>query len=85
MLFSVLHPEDYDAVIDSTSESAETLRPWVHEFRIIPAQRGVRWLSGRAQPEQMRDGSILWHGFICDITDQKEITNAVAVTSDSEQ
>ena len=31
----------------------------------------VRWLFGNALPEMQRDGSVLWHGFIHDITEHK--------------
>lgn len=66
-----LHPDDAQATSDSIAESARTLQTWLHEFRINHPHRGLRWLTGHAQPEKLDDGSTLWHGFITDITDIK--------------
>jgi diguanylate cyclase (GGDEF)-like protein/PAS domain S-box-containing protein len=37
---------------------------------VLPRQ-GERWRSGIARPQRLQDGSILWHGFIADITEHK--------------
>ena len=66
-----LHPDDQQAVISSIAESARTLQPWQHEFRLNHPHRGLRWLASHSQPEKLDDGSTLWHGFISDITDIK--------------
>jgi len=69
-VLSKLHPDDHDHVIESISESAKTLNNWEYEYRVI-LSRGIRWLHGIAHPEKQHDGSVLWHGFITDITDKK--------------
>jgi C4-dicarboxylate-specific signal transduction histidine kinase len=33
--------------------------------------KGERWLSGNANPKKEADGSILWHGYIHDVTELK--------------
>ena len=76
-LFAHLHPDDYDAMHASITESARTLQPWQHEYRVHLPQRGLRWLTGRAQPEKLDDGSILWHGFVSDITQIKDTEAAL--------
>ena len=58
-------------------ESARTLQPWHLEYRVNLPKKGVRWLSGLSRPEKMEDGSILWHGFITDITERKQIEDAL--------
>lgn len=70
-LFSRIHPEDHPGVMDSINESARTLLPWHYEFRVVLPSKGTRWLLGNALPEKAEDGSILWHGFITDITEHK--------------
>lgn len=70
-VFALLYPDDVAAVVESIQISASTLQPWVCEYRVQLPKQGVRWRSGTAQPEQMPDGSILWHGFITDITDHR--------------
>lgn len=65
--------EDYRALMESIAESARTMSPWKHEFRVALPGEGLRWRAGNAQPQQLADGSILWHGFISDITERKHI------------
>lgn len=65
-----LHPDDVKAVMASVRLSAQTLQPWIYEYRVVLPRQGLRWRSGHAQPQRLDDGSTLWHGFITDITDQ---------------
>ncbi len=70
-LFDIIHPDDLNRTIKSINESADGLTPWRHEFRVRYDDGTVRWLFGNSVPQQQDDGSILWHGFITDITDRK--------------
>ncbi len=72
-VFAFQHPEDAAGVAASIQESARTLRPWHHEYRIVLPRQGVCWRMGDARPEKQEDGSILWHGFITDITESKRV------------
>ncbi len=65
-----IHPADYSKVVESIRVSIETLQVWQMEYRVVLPEKGLRWLSGFASPEQLADGSVLWHGFISDITEQ---------------
>ncbi|CAN5480155.1 hypothetical protein BH10PSE16_BH10PSE16_15760 [soil metagenome] len=76
-LYLNLHPDDYDTLNASIVESARTLQPWQHEYRVNLPQRGLRWLAGHAQPEKLDDGSVLWHGFVTDITENKDTEAAL--------
>jgi diguanylate cyclase (GGDEF)-like protein/PAS domain S-box-containing protein len=71
-VFNILHPDDYDGVVASIQESAQTLNTWRYEFRVVLPKQGVRWRLGESKPEKLSDGSILWHGFITDVTERKE-------------
>ncbi len=75
--FSTIYPEDYDDVIASIQESARTLLLWQHEFRVVLPEQGISWRRGESQPEIMEDGSILWHGFITDITERKQADDRI--------
>jgi diguanylate cyclase (GGDEF)-like protein/PAS domain S-box-containing protein len=66
-----LHPDDVQDVADAIATSAATLQPWHQEYRVVLPVQGERWRMGEAQPERLADGSVLWHGFITDITDRK--------------
>ena len=72
-VFERLHPDDYQEVVDSIKKSAEELTIWHKEYRVILPKKGKRWVEGIAKPQQLDDGSVLWHGNIKDITNRKEI------------
>jgi len=78
LVFSRVHPDDLDAVAESIRRSAETLQPWQAEYRVVLPRQGVRWRSGLARPERLADGSTLWHGFITDVTAQRQGQDALA-------
>ncbi|PKO47947.1 MAG: hypothetical protein CVU29_00775 [Betaproteobacteria bacterium HGW-Betaproteobacteria-22] len=69
--FAKLHPDDYDAVVSSIFESAKKLSEWNQEFRVCHNDGRVTWQQGSALPELEADGSVIWHGFIADITVRK--------------
>lgn len=69
--FAFRHPEDAERLAESVHESARNLTRWHIEYRLVLPSQGIRWRLGDAQPEKLDDGSILWHGFITDITDRK--------------
>ncbi|WP_188568633.1 PAS domain-containing protein [Undibacterium terreum] len=69
-VFNKIHPDDLESVRAGIMESARLLTPWHHEYR-VQLSSGERWLMGDARPEKLGDGSVLWHGFISDISKRK--------------
>ena len=74
-VFRILHPDDYDEVVESIRISARDLTPWRHEYRVRFPDGDVRWLRGNAIPTLRDDGSIQWHGFITDETNDRLARN----------
>jgi diguanylate cyclase (GGDEF)-like protein/PAS domain S-box-containing protein len=70
-VFAVLHPDDHDAIVRAIQVSAEKMAPWKQEYRVRFPDGTVNWLGGNATPERESDGSVLWHGFITDVTERK--------------
>lgn len=66
-----VHPQDLEGVLASIESSYNGLLPWRHEFRVVLPQQGTKWRFGDAVPERLADGSVLWHGFITDITERR--------------
>ncbi len=72
-VFSKVHPEDYEALMSSIHESAETLQPWRHEFRVKFDDGSIEWRLGNSVPNKLPNGGVLWHGFITDFTERKQV------------
>ena len=70
-LFAAVHPDDLAQHLASLDESAAQLTPWHNEYRLRFAGEAPLWLLGNAIPQREADGSVLWHGFISDITARK--------------
>lgn len=68
-----IHPLDRERVVDSIQQSARELTRWQEDYRVLLPQRGLRWLRGESVPERLADGSVLWHGFIADISSLKQV------------
>jgi len=80
-VFEIIHPEDLEDMTLSIQASAKSLTSWYKEFRVKFKDGTVRWLSGNAMPEKEKDGSVLWHGFITDITEHKQTLAQVELAS----
>ena len=70
-VFAVCHPDDLAALMESIRLSAQNLTHWHHELRTKFDDGTMRWLLGNSLPQREDDGSVLWHGFITDITESK--------------
>jgi PAS domain S-box-containing protein len=68
-----IHPDDLQQVQDSVSRSASELSPWLESFRVNRPDGQLIWVEGEASPERLADGSILWHGYIREITERKQL------------
>lgn len=80
-LFSLLHPDDAAGVAASIQASARALTPWGDEYRVRFGDGTVRWLSSKAAPQKLDDGSVLWHGFVSDVTGQKKAEESLLTLS----
>lgn len=69
--FAALHPEDRDRVHETIRASGQSLALWHDEYRVQFPDGRVIWVEGEASPEAMPDGSILWHGYIHDVTSRR--------------
>lgn len=72
-LQAIIHPDDWALYLSSLATSARDLTPWHLEYRVQLPQQGTFWRQGDACPRKQEDGSLLWHGFIADITAHKLI------------
>jgi PAS domain S-box-containing protein len=68
--FNAIHPDDVERVRESIIASARTLKPWECVHRVQRSGELVRWLKGSSTPQPEADGSVLWHGYISDVTSE---------------
>ena len=80
-VLSRLHPEDSEVVATSIAESASTLKVWEIQYRYNHPTKGQVWLEGCATPEKAADGSVIWNGYINDITERKQQELKLAETT----
>lgn len=69
VVFDNVHPDDVKPLWDSIMRSAEALSRWSFRYR-INHPLGERWLEGRSEPKLQDDGSIVWSGYLHDVTEQ---------------
>ncbi|NTU98588.1 PAS domain S-box protein [Candidatus Falkowbacteria bacterium] len=77
LFFSMVHADDQGDVAAAIRKSASELSPWFQEYRVKLPGGEERWHLVSAMPELEANGSVLWHGFITDITSQKQTALAV--------
>ena len=77
LLCELVPSEDRACLLESTQESARTLETWHCIFRVNTAD-GTKWVSGRAAPERLPSGTVLWSGVLIDITTQKRAEEQIA-------
>ena len=72
-----VHPQDLSRLKIALLRLAARPGRGAVEFRIHHPQRGLLWAEGRASAERLPDGSVLWHGFVTEITELMETTRAL--------
>lgn len=71
IVFSLIHPDDIPHVVNSITVSFEQLTLWEDEYRVLHPDKGIIWVKGVAKPVPQEDGSVLWYGYIFDVTERK--------------
>ncbi len=70
--FNKVHPDDLQSLFNSIEQSRKNLSDWYYEFIFIKDDQETKWLKGLARPEKTSDGGYLWHGYVMDVTENKE-------------
>lgn len=68
--------EDRKGLEESLAIAAQHLEPWHYVWRLIISDQ-TKWVQGNATPEKQADGSILWDGQLMDITELKQVEEAL--------
>lgn len=82
----ILHPEDRERVLAEEVRTDETGEPFEVEYRIIAGDGRIVWLRDQATLVRDEDGRALyWLGVQYDITDQKQIEEALREVREAER
>lgn len=76
-LYSRVHPADLKATLASLDVSARDLSLWSHSYRVVLPRQGVRWHQVDAAPLREPDGTVVWHGYTTDITEERQAQQRV--------
>jgi diguanylate cyclase (GGDEF)-like protein len=76
-VFAKIHEDDYADVVKSIALSAHNLSLWNTQFRLWSNSGQYRWHEAKSIPERNPDGSILWHGYMHDIQDLKDVEEKI--------
>lgn len=72
-----VHPEDFPGYLAQVRQSTENLTPFAYEWRIITPSGNIKWIQGNSRPKLRDNGEIAWYGVIIDITDRKQVEEAL--------
>ncbi len=79
---------DRSTVQRSIRHSFHTLEPWQQEFGVSLPDGRTRWVQSHANPNREDDASVIWYGYIQDITDRRraeEELRIAAIAFDSQE
>jgi diguanylate cyclase (GGDEF)-like protein len=68
---SLIHPNDLLAYSQSLRNSRLKLEVWSHSFQVVTDGGKPKWLKVQATPELKADGTVIWHGYLQDVTSSK--------------
>ncbi len=69
-----VHPEDLALVVESRDRAVAARVLWAVRFRAHGGgDRPWAWLALRAAPRSLPDGVTAWHGFVSDVTRQRDM------------
>jgi len=72
VLLEMIHPDDYERVMQESFDTAKQGIPWRGRFRMNHPDGRLMWVECNDTPQILDDGSILWTGHTSDITEQKK-------------
>ncbi|WP_019340795.1 PAS domain S-box protein [Stutzerimonas stutzeri] len=75
--FAAVYDPDRPSLRAAIERSAAILGSGTTRYRIKHPDNRLIWVEVRAYAERLRDGSVLWHGFIADITPLMSATLAL--------
>ena len=77
-----IHPDDLAALAASVQASVAARGVWEHKYRVLAPGGELRWLHGHARPLSEEDGSLIWHGYVHDVTQDQAMQETIRVSEE---
>lgn len=77
LVIDQVHPEDRAGYQRAIAQSLEGMQTFRHQWRIITPSGRIKWIQASSRPERRSNGEIAWHGVVQDVTEQKQIEQAL--------
>ena len=71
-MWAMVDPRDVEGLAESVVQAGRQMVDWSHQWRIVTPSGVRKWLHGVGRPMAQGDGSILWHSFILDVTNNQQ-------------
>jgi diguanylate cyclase (GGDEF)-like protein/PAS domain S-box-containing protein len=68
-----VHAEDTASLQQTIAQSLETLSPWQWQGRLVGPDGTTRWVEGRSKPERQPDGTVVWDGFLLNVSERARL------------
>ena len=75
-IYDKIYPDDRDSFIKLNLEGIKFRQPFDWSGR-VKYKGTIKWLHISSAPEPQKNGDILWHGIVVDITEQKQAENSL--------
>ncbi|MEJ6480829.1 EAL domain-containing protein [Nostoc punctiforme UO1] len=71
LCFAQIHPHDYPGCYAAAKESAQTLKSFSYEWRLVTPSGKLKWVQASARPECRENGDIAWYGVLLDVSERQ--------------
>ncbi len=71
-VWQAVHPDDRAGLLAALHQAAAQDAPWRSEFRVSLGGEDA-WRELHATPWRDADGDLLWHGYLADVTERKQL------------
>jgi len=72
LCFEQIHIDDRTGFYTAAKESAQTLKPFSYEWRLVTPSGKLKWVETNARPEFRENEDIVWYGVLLDVTEKKQ-------------
>lgn len=72
-----VHVDDRAGLRQSIFDGSRQTAHWRHVFRVELPGKGMRWYSAEGVPLREADGTVLWHGYVHDVSTTRKASMAL--------